>query len=227
MDVQAALDKIERDNKTDLALLRESTLPAVARAVLDLRRGLQAIAGDKMISALAMNQQIDAARAAAAKALDAADTAAKQAIANVRADLQAKTAVSLSTEEQLLEQMKLQNAQRALELMQRAGLDTMAMIDRAASSGDAAQLQALRADLQASAGTDHASQRSAKVYQEEIDKRELPLLGGMKQAARTIENELQAGSSNLNTTFQLVRGEVSGASGSYGGLRGPVTTVAD
>jgi hypothetical protein len=97
-DVAAATAKFEASNRNDLAILRTDTAGSIVRACLQLQRDLLAAnrkPRDQRFTETAAGQQlmsdIAAARAKGNAALDSAEQAMRQAEANIRDDLQAKT----------------------------------------------------------------------------------------------------------------------------------------
>jgi hypothetical protein len=231
-DVAAALAKIEQANKNDLALLRESTVPSIAAAMLQLRADLLAVARkprDARFSqqgvAQEIGQELAAARAKCNAALDSADTGAKQAISNIRADLESRTNPKLDTSEQLLQEMKKAAARRQLDLMMSASVQTEDQIASLASRGDAVALGCLRQDLELGLLT---SQLSKDTLLGLLDQNEAPLLSAMETAKRQIEAEFATGLANLATSFGLARREAIGASQTSGGtLVGPSAVIAN
>jgi hypothetical protein len=234
-DVQAALDRIERDNRNDLALLRESTVPSIGRAMLQLRRDLLQVANNTRDPRLSSQAVIDdtmrevaAARAKAQKALDSADTGAKQAIANIRDDLKSKLEPKRTPEEQLVDELQRAAAARRLDIL-KARVETGEIIKRAAGSGDRAMLAVLREDLPLMASpNDQQAQNRLESLQAQLDQAEAPLMSAMQLAARKIQSELATGQAALTTSFALARGEATGASRTFGGnAAGPVSIIAD
>jgi len=208
-DVQAALDRIERDNRSDLALLRESTAPSVVRACLQLQKDLLAAnrkprdtrftpeaAGAQLVSDLA------AARAKGNAALDAAEQAMRQAESNIRSDLQAKTEPTLSAQEQLVDELRKQAARRQLDLMASAGVQTEDQINALAARGDVVGLKALRSDLSLGLLTSSLSQDSLLLL---LDQSLAPLESAMETAKREIEAELATGLDQQTTGFGIAR----------------------
>jgi hypothetical protein len=211
-DVVAATEAFERRNKNDLAILREDTVPGIVRTMLTLRRALQSIRGNVRNTIQAMTDDTAAARASAAKALDTLEATAKMAIQNVRDDIAKQTAVKLDTQEQILYELQLQSAQRRVDQALLAKVDESQIIQRAAAAGDAMMLRVLRQELPNAAGPSRQAQSRLESLMDQLDLAETPLLSGVRQAARLLETELEVGSGNLTASFQIVRGEVSGAS---------------
>lgn len=221
-DVAGALAQIEKDNRNDLALLRESTAPAVVAALLTLRReslDAASIKRDPRYSDLYAGQAyvaaVQAARAKANTAIDKAEQYARQAGDNIRADLKAKTTPKLDTQGEILAELKKAAARRQIDLMVGANATTEQVISSLAARGDAVALQCVREDLQAGLKN---SGFSAETLLAQLDQAEAPLLSAMHQAARQIEAELATGFSQLTTTFALARQEASGSQSTAGNV---------
>jgi hypothetical protein len=235
-DTQAALDQIERANKNDLALLRESTVPAVAAALLQLRRDLLAVARkprDPRFSPQGVGQEIAQETAAARQkcqaALDSADAGAKQAISNIRDDLSSRTHPKRDAQEQLVDELQRAQAARRLDILSASGVEAGEKIMRAAAAGDRVMLAVLREDLPLMADrNDRQDQNQLENLLQLLDRVEAPLLSANQAAARKVQAELATGQAALTTSFSLARGEARGGSQSFGAnVMGPVSTIAD
>jgi hypothetical protein len=222
-DVQAATDGFERRNKNDLALLRQDTLPAIGRSILNLRKAIHAIRGQTRITWDAQASDIQDARRKALSELDDTDRYAKQAIANIRDDIAKQTETKLDPQAALLDALQRQMAARRLDNLQAAGVDPSVIITRASAAADTTLLAVLREELPLFAGDGRANQVHLEALLDQLDSAELPLSSATKQAARILSDELKFGQMNLSNAFGLARMEATGSSGP--GFTGTVSTV--
>jgi hypothetical protein len=211
-DVQAAIDGFERRNRNELALLRETYGPEIVTIILALRRNLQAIRGNPRNSVQAMVDDTNAARAAAAKALDKSEAGVRQAVGNVRDDIAQQTTVKLDGQAAILRELQLQSAQRRVDLMNRAGVAPATMIARLSAQGDLLALQVMRQEMPIVAGEDAQNQRQLEGLMVILDLAETPLQSATQQASRLLEAELSVGLANLTGAYAVARAEAPGAS---------------
>ncbi len=214
-DVAAATAKFEQANKNDLALLRESTVPSIARSVLDLRKAIASIRSDPRLNGTAITQDTLSSRAKALAELDATEKYGAIAVQNIRSYLSQQTETKLDTQEAILDQLQKAAAARRIDLLLNQGIDAAEVIRRAA--GDAMALAVLREDITFAAGDTREAQVRQESLLDQLDQSETPLMSASKQAARLLEAELQTGWANVQTSLSLARAEASGASNSTSG----------
>jgi hypothetical protein len=232
-DLQASLDRIESRNKNDLAILRQDTVPSVARAILQLRRDLLQIAHAARDPRLTPQAQVDdlvkqtnLARKKCQDALDSTETGAKQALANIRDDLATLTTVKMDVQQQLLYELQKAATRRRIDQATAAGVDAGDLITRAGATGDTIALACLREDIPFAASDSQQDQNRLESLLAQIDQAERPLDSAMQTASRQIEQELATGMTNLTTSFALARREAVGARSQLGNV-GVASTIAD
>lgn len=187
-----------------------NTPPRFRDTLLALRKQLFQIAGDKMISALAAQQQNQAARQ---KALDAIDADFRIAESN-KNDLEKRIAEAFALPNdptaRLLRLTEQQQAWTRVERLLTGGTGYEEVIQQAGERGDLVTLQALREELPSYLFAAKWQDDYTKALLKLIAQAELPLLTPEQRTARLLEAELSTGWYNLTMGAEHARLEASG-----------------